>query len=158
MSITFRKNVKSSVNKNTTFKHTLESLFGKKLNTAQVNRIKTEILESGFITSESSINERLLKEYAEFKSYFPKYSYRKSELEKAKEIIKDIEHDDYVYSAESIFYKIKELLPGLADSTVYYWFEKVGSKFSTIKSYNKDVTTLVIYQAVKRKENLSTAR
>ncbi|BAY20764.1 hypothetical protein NIES2100_05080 [Calothrix sp. NIES-2100] len=158
MPITFRKKTNTGVKKNTPLKLKLESLFGKKLNSTQVNRIQSEILKSGFVTSENNITDKALQDYAKFKTCFPKYIYKKDELEKAKEITKTIEHDDYIYSAENIFYKIKELLPGLADSTIYYWFEKAGSKFSTVKSYGLDITVLVMYQAVRRKETLFTGK
>lgn len=157
MGITFRRNSVKTVKNNTRlFKLKIEQHYNQFFDSRQASKIFKEIMESGYVETENEINGKILNEYKQFKLRFPNYSFKKQDLEQAREIIKDIKHDDYVYSAENIFYKIKELLPGLADSTVYYWFEKVGSKFSTIKSYNKDVTTLVIYQAVKRKENLST--
>jgi hypothetical protein len=153
MAINFEKSTKRTTKQVGIFRERVEKVFNKSFQINQIDRMRVELFLSGYVPSldEKDITLDILKEYASFKAYFPRVAYNKADLEKAKELVKN-EPDNI--SAKTIYDLIKIIDDRTQDSTIYYWFHRIGSKFTTVGEYSKNVTTIVLYAALRRKSTL----
>lgn len=150
MAISFKKKVSRSTKKVSIFRQNVEKVFNTSLQLNQIERMKTELFLSGFVPShnEADITMEILKIYAEYKSIFPRIAYNKEDIEKSKEIVKNLPQN---ISAEKIYYLIHEINPNTQDANIYYWFSRIGSKFTTSGEYSKELVKVVLYAALRRK-------
>jgi hypothetical protein len=145
MAINFRKNTGKKVKINTPLRATIERFTGKPIQTNQLKRMENELLLSGYIATLDNATDELLRSYVLFKKHFPRTPFLKKYYEESKRIVSKL--GDTI-SAETIFYKLREIVD-FEDPTLYFWFERVGSKFSTtVQHYSPEVCTLVVYAAL----------
>jgi hypothetical protein len=96
------------------------------------------------------VTSQLLEGYFRFKIAMPRTPYNNEVLEYVKSY-----HHKTKYTAESIYITAKQLCPTLADSTIYYWFNKLGSNFSTAyDSYEPYLAIMIWYLAEIKQRSL----
>lgn len=134
----------------------MDEALAKTLANHQYERCLNELLQSGYVTKESEIDESLVKKYVNFKRIFPRTVFSKAQFDEVDKVFAQIKPDvdGKFYSAELIFNSLNAI-DKIQDSVIYYWFSKIGLKFSASSVYEADAFKLVLFQALRRKNKLS---
>jgi hypothetical protein len=96
------------------------------------------------------LTDETLDYYFKFKLAMPRTPYSKDVLEIAKKY-----HHKPRYTAENIYRTAKSICPTIADSTFYYWFERLGCVFSTsYDAYDSHIAIIIWYLAEIKQRSL----